>query len=111
LPSAVADLTHHLGKFEQAFFTVYAFSGCDRTALNDMLLHAHMLFTKGSQLREVSNAYHLVLLRKITQLVTDGYADAPADTLVNFIEDEGGHLVGAHQHILYCQHQAGSFSA
>ena len=77
----------------------------------DDLLHLEVLVAKGRQLRQVGDDHHLVLAAQTPQFFPDRPADAAADALVNFIEDERGNLVGTRQHILECQHQAGSLAA
>src|SRR3989304_4316077 len=45
------------------------------------------------------------------QLLADRHADAPADALIDLVEDQRRRLVGARQHVLEREHQPGRLTA
>jgi len=69
-----------------------------------VLAHPVVRVAKPGELRQVRDDQHLVPVREPPQLLADHRADAPADALVDLVEDQGGHLVGVSQHALERQH-------
>jgi hypothetical protein len=59
-----------------------------------------MLVTIGRQLRQVGDAHHLVLARKVPQLFTDHHPDPAPDPLVNFVKYQGWDVICLCQNVL-----------
>ncbi len=101
----------HLGQFESAWFPGQFGHPGERAVLFDDLLHLEMLVAEDRQLRQVGDDEDLVGAPQLPQLFAHRAAHAPADALVDLVEDEGGHLVGTRQHVFERQHQAGGLAA
>ncbi len=69
-----------------------------------------MAVPEGGELGQVRNAQHLVSLGQFPQFPPDDGSHPAADALIDFVEDQGRGLVGARQHTLQSQHQAGRFA-
>ena len=110
LACAFAHLPHHGCQLENAGFTLEGFHLGGGAPGMHMFLHAIVLLAEGCQLRQVGDAQHLVLAGQVAQLAAYHSAHAPANALVDLIEDQGGHLVGACQHIFDRQHEPRGFA-
>ena len=94
LACTFAHLTHHCCQFENAGLTLEHFYLGGGAPGMYLFQHAIVLLTKYSQLRQVSDTQHLVLAGQVTQFTTHDRTHTPADPLVDFVEDQGRHLVG-----------------
>ncbi len=109
--SALGDCAEHLGQFEGARFPGQFGHPGEGAVFLDDLLHLEMLVAEDGQLRQVGDDEDLVGAPQVPELFANRPADTAADALVDLVEDEGGHLVGAGEHVFEGQHQAGGLAA
>ncbi len=105
------ESAQHLGQFERARLASQSGQAREGAVVFHDLLNLKMQITKGSQLRKMRDDHHLVGAPQAPKFFPDRPADAPADALIYLVEDQGGDLVGACQHVLQGQHQARGLAA
>src|SRR3990172_968114 len=111
LPIGLVAAAQHLRQLGQALFGGQrAHRGESPSAALDFL-DAEVLMAVGGQLRQVGDAQHLVVARQAPQLLPHDAADAPADPLIDLVEDQSRRLVGASQDALQAEHQARRLAA
>src|SRR6266540_3894449 len=93
--SPLAYLTKHLREFQQTRFTIEALDARQGTIPLNEFLHLIMLIAKRRELRKMRHTKDLVHAREIPKFLSHRHADASADALINFVEDQGWHFVGA----------------
>src|SRR5258706_10888335 len=100
-----ADFAEHLREFEQTRLVMQTFDACQCAIALDEFLYLKMFITEHCQLREMGYTKDLMGAREIPKFLTNCHAHAPADALVNFIEDQRGHFIRARQDVFESQHQ------
>ena len=80
-------------------------------AVTLQLLDAQMAVGIGRDLRQMRDAYDLVVARQAPQHPTDWIRRAPTDARIHLVEDERGRVVGACQHRLERQRDARHLAA
>src|SRR6266540_1670319 len=66
-----------------------------------------MLIAKGCELRKMRYTKDLMHSGEVPKFLSHRHADPPTDTLVDFVEDQGWHFIGAGKHIFQAKHEAG----
>ncbi len=103
---ALPHLAEHLREFQHARIAVQFFDTGQGAALVHHLLDLVVLFTEGGQLRQMRHTEDLVITSQLPQFLSDDGAHAPANALIDLVEDQAGDLVGTSQDVLERQHQA-----
>src|SRR6266508_5101069 len=104
--SPFAHFTKHLREFQQARFAIETFDARQGAIALNEFLYLIMLIAKRCKLRKMCHTKDLMHTREIPKFLPHRHANAPADALVNFVEDQGGYFVGTGKHIFQTKHEA-----
>ena len=89
----VAGVAVHQCQFIYALFAIQTRHIGYRAFIHHLLLNLIMLIAKGSQLREMGHAHHLVAARQMPHFFSHHKTNPAANSLVDFIKYQGGDVI------------------